>query len=99
MNRNIVIDISGACDKAELHSIIRDRLGFPEYYGGNLDALYDCLTEFGSSCTIVFRGAEDADEKLGGYITAMKRVCAEAVLQTPGLNIIFEESAQQEEEE
>ncbi len=32
-------------DKAGLHRALQDALGFPEWYGGNLDALYDCLTE------------------------------------------------------
>ncbi len=32
----------------ELHKELSEKLGFPEYYGGNLDALYDCLSEMKS---------------------------------------------------
>lgn len=31
--------------KEELHSFLADKLNFPSYYGNNLDALYDCLTD------------------------------------------------------
>lgn len=32
-------------EKASLHSALQQALSFPDYYGANLDALYDCLTE------------------------------------------------------
>ncbi len=31
--------------KKGMHDHIREQFGFPDYYGGNLDALWDCLTE------------------------------------------------------
>lgn len=27
-----------------LHDVLKDKLDFPDYYGRNLDALWDCLT-------------------------------------------------------
>ena len=30
----------------EIHEALKDGLRFPEYYGANLDALWDCLTDF-----------------------------------------------------
>ncbi len=32
-------------DKERLHAALQHSLSFPDYYGANLDALYDCLTE------------------------------------------------------
>lgn len=29
----------------EIHEILKRDLDFPDYYGGNLDALWDCLTD------------------------------------------------------
>lgn len=34
------------------HAYLREKMNFPEYYGCNLDALYDCLTEI-SEDTVV----------------------------------------------
>ena len=31
--------------KENAHRHLRESLGFPAYYGANLDALYDCLTD------------------------------------------------------
>ena len=32
-------------DREKAHVYLREKMQFPDYYGGNLDALYDCLTE------------------------------------------------------
>ena len=29
----------------EIHEVLKHDLEFPDYYGGNLDALWDCLTD------------------------------------------------------
>ena len=29
----------------EIHFVIQDALGFPDYYGCNWDAFWDCLTD------------------------------------------------------
>ena len=29
----------------EIHEVLKRDLDFPDYYGGNLDALWDCLTD------------------------------------------------------
>ena len=43
--KKIRIDLDAFEDKREFHRWLRDECNFPEYYGCNLDALYDCLTE------------------------------------------------------
>lgn len=42
--RNITIDCA-ACAPAGLHALLARELAFPQWYGNNLDALYDCLTD------------------------------------------------------
>ena len=32
-------------DAAQVHDYLKECLDFPEYYGKNLDALHDCLTD------------------------------------------------------
>ena len=45
--KRAVLDFSGCQYLNELHERIQVALEFPDYYGKNLDALYDCLTEIG----------------------------------------------------
>ena len=40
------LDFKGLKNKKELHQYLKDKLAFPDYYGANLDALYDSLTCF-----------------------------------------------------
>ena len=41
------IEIDGKLIKKEGHDYLKEVFNFPDYYGKNLDALYDCLTEIG----------------------------------------------------
>ncbi|HPF88001.1 MAG TPA: barstar family protein [Candidatus Limiplasma sp.] len=40
---DIIVDITPFDEKISLHSYLKEQLGFPFYYGANLDALYDEL--------------------------------------------------------
>ena len=40
-----VLDARKMQTQEETHEYLKKMLEFPEYYGGNLDALYDCLSD------------------------------------------------------
>ena len=44
-NNEIIIDCSEIKEKRELHEQLKTKLNFPEYYGMNWDAFWDCITE------------------------------------------------------
>ena len=43
--REHTIDFTNVKTYYEMHSVIRDSLDFPAYYGCNWDACWDCLTD------------------------------------------------------
>ena len=46
MDKNtVMIDLSQLEAVADIHELLRYKLGLPEYYGGNLDALHDTIHE------------------------------------------------------
>ena len=49
--RKLVIDFAGVTDRASVHERIKNGLELPEYYGSNMDALHDCLSEM-TNCEI-----------------------------------------------
>ena len=43
--KTITIDCAGILSKAALHQTLAQALDFPDWYGHNMDALMDCLTD------------------------------------------------------
>ena len=55
MNR-IILDFSGITSLWNLHEYLKQAFGLPDYYGHNMDALWDCLLYwFPEPTTIVLR--------------------------------------------
>ena len=91
MNNSYIIDLAGVEDRTELHDRIEQGIKVPEWYGRNLDALYDVLTEpsFGGDCLICFTGCAGSGEKMPRYMEAMRQVCSAASEENPGLYVDF----------
>ncbi|WP_462315740.1 barstar family protein [Methanobrevibacter sp.] len=53
------MQLDGKLIKEEGHDYLMRALNLPDYYGRNLDALYDCLTEI--ECDIELVNADDVD--------------------------------------
>lgn len=45
MNEELLIDMSGIMDEETFHEYVSKKLNFPGYYGYNLDAFWDCITD------------------------------------------------------
>lgn len=52
--------------RADSYKYMKSELDFPSYFGENLDALWDVLTEFRDVC-IVINNARQIPKQLGGY--------------------------------
>ena len=69
-NHWAILDGAAFLDKKTAHELIKKELSLPSYYGGNLDALYDCLTEMGPteidlfSCAMIRRNLDAYGDKL-----------------------------------
>lgn len=83
------IDLSGVQDKAALHDLLARSLPLPDYYGRNLDALYDCLLEPHEPWNITFTGCARAEETLGGYFAGFKDTFADAEEFTDSVRATF----------
>ena len=88
--QEFVVDLAGVRDADDMHDALAARLPLPAYYGRNLDALYDVLTEFGGDWRIVFRNA-------GPVADGLRDVCRDAMEETEGLEVIFDDENGKEE--
>ena len=55
------MQLDGNLIKKEGHDYLMEALNLPDYYGKNLDALYDCLTEIECDIELVNAGEVDKD--------------------------------------
>ncbi|MBQ2613475.1 MAG: barstar family protein [Methanobrevibacter sp.] len=55
------MQLDGELIKQNGHDYLAEVLNFPEYYGKNLDALYDCLTEIDCEIELINASAVDKD--------------------------------------
>ena len=83
--KNVVIDCEKLRQKEQAHLYLAEVLDFPDYYGKNLDALFDCLTELGE-CTIVLEGENILREK-NSYGIKVLKVLEEAAQINPRLKV------------
>ncbi len=64
---NYTIDCAGIPDKHSLHLLIAQTLSFPDYYGHNLDALMDCLTDIREPSVITVQNWQMLDDWALGF--------------------------------
>jgi ribonuclease inhibitor len=88
----VVIQGSKLTDKNTLHQILKKELNLPDYYGENLDALWDCLTtDIELSLTIEWVDFQKSKDLLGDYAESTLEIFNEAEKFTRGkLHIIID---------
>ena len=93
--KTIIVDISKAKFIGELHQAIHQAfqsadISFPDFYGNNLDALWDCLTGFIEiPIEITLVGLDSLHGDLLAYAEKIVAVFAEAAQETPGITFKF----------
>ncbi len=70
----IIIDGRRMTSVEQTHEYLAKTLRLPPYYGRNLDALHDCLTDLSRDVWIVLINGDLMDEALGEYAGKLRRV-------------------------
>ena len=78
-----ILNCKHLTDRAKAHPYLARMLALPDYYGNNLDALYDCLTDMGPR-TIVLLGT---DALTGGYGAKVLGAFEDAARENPALRL------------
>ena len=81
---NFDLELCNIKTKIELHIYVCQKLQFPKYYGKNLNALYDCLTERADIKRITFYNFTELQLCLGGYADSFLKV-----FQDAGIDVII----------
>ena len=80
----VLINCEKLLNREKAHEYLAQMLDFPEYYGKNLDALFDCLTELNNR-TIILMGTEALFQD--SYGAKVRKVMEKAAKSNPGLKL------------
>jgi len=88
---SILINGSEVQTKEQLHTLLSKHLNFPDYYGGNLDSLYDVLsTDFTGESVIRINHLNKLKATLGSeYVENFIQVILDASEDNPHINLIL----------
>ena len=87
MMRKIILDIEKMRSLPMLHKYLHTALALPEYYGANLDALYDCLTEIAEPTELMVPKKVADEAYLGWHGQQFLQVLQDAAAANDALTI------------
>ena len=83
----IIIQGKNLTEPQKAHEYLAGVMDFPEYYGGNLDALYDCLTDICDESLVCIE--YDGDDLESEYFHMILGVFIDAVAYNKVLRLQF----------
>lgn len=87
--REIQVNLTPFEEKISLHRYLKETLGFPFYYGANLDALHDELTSETDDVAIQVVLPENPQGKMAEYMPRLKQVFEDAATENYHLQVQF----------
>ena len=84
------IDCNGITTNKDFHEKLKQVLSLPDWYGHNLDAMHDCLTEIAAPVKLTLDNFSALKAALGEYagkVMFVLHICAE---ENPNLEISLE---------
>lgn len=90
--QEIRLDLTPFEEKISLHSYLKEALGFPFYYGANLDALHDELSSETGDMKVTVLLPRKPKGKMVEYLPRMARVFEDAARENYHLQVTFEQA-------
>ena len=94
-NKVYEIDIRNIKTKQEFHERLKEIMPLPDYYGNNLDALYDVLTEEGDNLNLVLvwdDGRAEVPEEVQKLVQGLERMGKDIHEEYPNIKISWIEA-------
>jgi ribonuclease inhibitor len=92
--KNIAIDGREMPTRTAVHAYLAEKLSLPDYYGRNLDALYDCLNDISEPTHIFITYCKELENSLGSYAGTLLQVFSNAATDNRFLNVSFDKNTE-----
>lgn len=83
----IILDGRFMTDRGAVHDLLAEKLKFPDYYGRNLDALYDLLSTYPERIDVTLIHTDRLLANLGNYGKTLLRTLQEAAGENPNVEL------------
>ncbi|WP_322903662.1 barstar family protein [Paenibacillus sp. SGZ-1009] len=94
MMKTVTIDGKDFHTKCELHEQLKEKLELPEFYGANLDALWDCITGMIElPLELHWLHYNVSEQRLGAQAQRVRALLEEAQNENIGFTFIVEDEA------
>ena len=60
--KSVILDAKKMLEKEQMHEYLAKKFDLPEYYGKNIDALFDCLCEINEPTLIKLKNESALDD-------------------------------------
>ena len=87
--KRVIINFKKVTDRESFYDLIEQKLGTPDYFGRNLDALHDVLTE--KNITLEVRSFSHLCEVLGDYAEAFAGMLRATDEECDRLRVVIKE--------
>lgn len=92
----VCIDAADCRSRQELHRVFAQTLSFPAWYGNNLDAMHDCLTDCRRDVTLTLRHTDALKENLGPYADCLLRMLRDVTVENSHFRLVTSENGGEE---
>lgn len=89
--RNVRVIGARCASQETLHAFLKKKLDLPDYYGENLSALADCLSELSTPTRITIAINEvELEPGMQAYVLRFAQICAREALVNENLSLVIE---------
>ena len=82
----IILDFTGCKYFMQVHERLKKAFGFPDYYGNNWDALWDCMDDYcWPSMLVLIKGIDSLPKDWLDYLKIMFEIFQEISEEKPGI--------------
>ena len=87
----ITLDFNECGYFGDIHKVIKESLGFPDYYGENLDALWDCMRYYtDEQIKIIIKGKSKLPDDWQDYMDKIIKIFDDVHIQSPNIVFVYE---------